>query len=376
MRKILILMGRYLPGHKDGGPLRTIINLTDALGDEYEFYIACLDRDHGDFEPYADIIYNEWNTVGKAKVWYVKPGGFSCKLIERLAKDVDLIYTCGFYGDYGYKTLILNKLGKLYGKPVAVAAMGTFSSGALAHKSLKKKIFITGCKALGLFEKIKWSVTSEIELADVKINIGKNAECIIAEDLPRTSIPGIKPYKKYEKKLKIAFLSRIAPQKNLLGTIRCLNMLEKEVDFSIFGPEEDKEYWARCQEELKKLPDNIHWEYRGDVPSESVQKTLQMYDAFLLPTKGENYGHVIFEALSVGCIPIISDQTPWAIIADKKAGYVLPLTEDMKAFTEALNELIEMSYEQRRKMSESAVKIAEEKVAQSKKETGYRTIFG
>ena len=40
MKKILILTGRYLPGHKDGGPLRTLINVTDALGDEYEFYIG------------------------------------------------------------------------------------------------------------------------------------------------------------------------------------------------------------------------------------------------------------------------------------------------------------------------------------------------
>lgn len=48
MRKILILAGRYLPGYKDGGPLRTLINLTDALGDEYEFYIACFDRDQGE----------------------------------------------------------------------------------------------------------------------------------------------------------------------------------------------------------------------------------------------------------------------------------------------------------------------------------------
>ena len=31
MRKILILAGRYLPGYKDGGPLRTLINLTDAV---------------------------------------------------------------------------------------------------------------------------------------------------------------------------------------------------------------------------------------------------------------------------------------------------------------------------------------------------------
>ena len=46
MRKILILMGRYLPGYKDGGPVRTIINVKDMLGYEYEFYISCLDRDH------------------------------------------------------------------------------------------------------------------------------------------------------------------------------------------------------------------------------------------------------------------------------------------------------------------------------------------
>ena len=40
MKKILILAGHYLPGHKDGGPLRTLINITEALSDEYEFYIS------------------------------------------------------------------------------------------------------------------------------------------------------------------------------------------------------------------------------------------------------------------------------------------------------------------------------------------------
>lgn len=36
MKKVLILMGRYLPGYKDGGPVRTIKNLTDILGNEYD----------------------------------------------------------------------------------------------------------------------------------------------------------------------------------------------------------------------------------------------------------------------------------------------------------------------------------------------------
>lgn len=190
MRKILILMGRYLPGHKDGGPLRTIVNLTDALGDEYDFYIVCLDRDHGDTEPYKNIIYNEWNVVGKASVRYVKPGGFSFSLLRKLSEKVDLIYTCGFFDDYGYKILLLNRLNMLTGKPVVVASMGTFSEGALSQKLLKKRLFIGCCKALGLFRNIKWSVTSELELRDVKKNIGIDAECIIAEDMPRTNVPG------------------------------------------------------------------------------------------------------------------------------------------------------------------------------------------
>ena len=38
-RDILIIMGRYLPGYKDGGPVRSIKNLTDFLGKEYNFKI-------------------------------------------------------------------------------------------------------------------------------------------------------------------------------------------------------------------------------------------------------------------------------------------------------------------------------------------------
>ena len=38
-KDILIIMGRYLPGYKDGGPVRSIKNLTDFLGKEYNFKI-------------------------------------------------------------------------------------------------------------------------------------------------------------------------------------------------------------------------------------------------------------------------------------------------------------------------------------------------
>ena len=68
-----------------------------------------------------------------------------------------MVYLCSFYDDYGYKTLLLKKMGKIT-CPVALASMGVFSEGALSHKALKKKIFINICKLFGLFRGILWSV--------------------------------------------------------------------------------------------------------------------------------------------------------------------------------------------------------------------------
>ena len=370
MKKVLILMGRYLPGHKDGGPLRTIINVTEALGEEYEFYIAAWDRDHGDTEAYLGIAYDVWNTVGKAKVWYVRPGGFTMKLLLHLAQNMDCIYLCSFYDPYGYKTLLLKQAGKIQ-CPVALASMGVFSKQAQASKALKKTIFIAGCKLLGLFKNITWSVTSELEAADVKRIVGKNIQYVVAEDIPRSNVPGLQ--KKPEGPLKIVFLSRICAHKNPAIAIDAVSgMKNKNVELTVCGPVQEEDYWQKCQEKLAEL--NCKWTYAGDIPSEQVQAVLAEQDVFVLPTKSENYGHVIFEALSVGCIPVISDRTPWQCVADCGAGYVLPL--ETGAFSKALDTLSQMSCEERRKMALAGVSLAEAKVQETKRTTGYRKIFG
>lgn len=371
MKKILILTGHYLPGHRDGGPLRTIINITDVLGDEYEFFILCLDRDHGDTEAYSSIFRNKWNKVGKANVWYVSPGGFTFELLSKFASQMDLVYLCSFYDDYGYKTLLLKKQRKI-SCPVIVASMGVFSKGALSHKGLKKRVFINGCKIIGLFKNITWSVTSELEAEDVKREIGNNIKYVIAEDLPRTTIPG---YQERKEPFSIAFLSRICPQKNLLAAVKILKSVRLDVKFYVYGPAQDKAYWERCKKEMKSFPLNITWKYCGDVPSEDVQFKLAQHDVLLFPTKGENYGHVIFEALSVGCIPIISDQTPWVEIKENNAGFICSL-DNVDNFVNAIEKIAQMDSTDRRKMAENGVCIAKEKVEKNNRETGYRKIFG
>lgn len=369
MNKILILTGCYLPGFKDGGPLRSINNLVNALGDEYDFHIVCRDRDNGDSSPYPNIKYNEWNKVGKAKVWYVKPGEFSCKFLKNISSGMDHIYLCSFYENYGYKSLLLKKLGQL-NTPISIASMGVFSHGALSQKPFKKKIFIKLCKALGLFKQVTWSVTSELEAKDLQNAIGA-ARYIIAEDLPRNLIPGYA--KKNNSTLKIVFLSRITPQKNLKFAIESLTHTETNVEFNIYGPIEDKAYWNECLDALNTLPHNIKWSYKGIASPDEVQNVFSEHDVFLFPTLGENYGHVIFEALSVGCIPVISDLTPWSCIGTSNAGYALPL--EMRMFTATIDKLAAMSFNERKIMAINGVEIAKSKANQSIKDSGYRKIF-
>ena len=52
--KILIFVGYYLPGYKGGGALRTIVNLVQHLGEEFDFWIVTRDRDLGDMHSPRD----------------------------------------------------------------------------------------------------------------------------------------------------------------------------------------------------------------------------------------------------------------------------------------------------------------------------------
>lgn len=372
-RKILIINGRYLPGYKDGGPVRSIKNLTDLLGDEYDFKILTCDRDHGDTEPYPNIKVNDWNRVGNADVYYVAPGGFKAQVIKKLAESVDLIYLCGCFSDYSIKTLILNRMGQIK-KPVVVAAMGLFSPMEFRLKYKKKKLFTTVFNVTGMFKNIYWSATSELEISEIKQQVkARDDQFYVAEDLPRVVDPTL-IHKVKDDTLEVVWISRIAPKKNLKGAIQILQQVRGKVHFTIYGQVHVEEYWRECQEELEKLPTNVTWEYKGNADSEQVVETLKPYHVFLFPTLGENYGHVIQEALSAGCACILSDQTPWKNLEKNGVGYVFPV-EETNAFANVVEKYTEMSEEKINAVAARALRYAIRNSNEKVNSTGYRNIF-
>lgn len=375
MKKILIINPYYYPGYKSGGPQQTIMNIVDILGDIYNFHILTSDKDMGDTESYPNIKHRTWNKVGKAKVYYHDGSNFSMSFLKNFINHFELVYLCGPYYDFAYKTLLLNRLGRITAK-VVLAPMGSFGPGAIRSKRIKKFIFWEAEKHLGFFLNITWSLTSEIELHEMTTVIGKQKKCIIAQDLPRRFVNyhGIRNFNKSKGTIRIVFLSRISSHKNLYMAAKIVSQLKYNVTFDIYGTKEEPAYWAECEQILKDAPANIHWSYKGTVKPEKVVDIFSQYHCFLFPTKSENFGHVIYEALMGGCVPIISDATPWQNFEEKKCGYVLNRSKENE-FIDALSCIADMDEKTFKEMSTCAMQYAEQFYLKSIDNTGYRKIF-
>src|SRR5687768_12057910 len=92
--RVLVFVRYYLPGYRGGGPIRTIANLVEQLGDELEFHVVCQDREMGGAEPFSGVVIDGWNQVGKARVFYCSRAHRSLPSIRRLMQDTphDVLY--------------------------------------------------------------------------------------------------------------------------------------------------------------------------------------------------------------------------------------------------------------------------------------------
>ena len=367
--RILAVIDHYLPGYKAGGPIRTVANMVEWLGAEFQFYVVTSDRDWGARHSYPGIRGGGWRPVGKAQVLYLSPQEMRLFAWKRLLRSLhyDLIYLNSFFSPLSRKTLLLRRIGQISERPVVLAPRGEFSPGALSLKGLKKRLYISLVKHVGLCSNIIWQASSEYEMQDIlsvfNSDIKHEASFIwVAPNLPprllNEAILRQRPAKKAGS-ARILFLSRIARKKNLDLALRLLANVSGKVQFDIYGPTKDKPYWQECQNLIRQLPPVVQAEYKGAVVPNQVMEIFSQYHLFLFPTRGENFGHVILEALRAGCPVLISDQTPWRSLEETKAGWDLPLSEPER-FYAALGELISMDNLSFEEWSRSARKYAEE----------------
>jgi len=340
---ILAFLRYYLPGYKSGGPIRTIANTVERLGDEFDFRIVTSDRDALDGQPYTDIAIDRWNRVGKAQVFYASPHERSLQSFARLINNTphDVLYLNSFFDVvFTLRPLLARRLALVAKKPTVLAPRGEFSQGAFALKRWKKVPYCALGKATRLFYNLTWQASSAFEARDIERAMGQlSCRIVVAPNLPSLSENGPRGKCANPRQdhggLRVCFLSRITPTKNLDFAIRVLGKVRVPVEFTIIGPIRDERYWARCRSLIGRISDHVKVKTVNGVKHAEVGPTLAEHDLLFLPTRGENYGHVILEALAAGTPVLIADTTPWRGLADAGVGWDLPL-EDEQLFVEAI----------------------------------------
>lgn len=377
---VLIICNYYLPGYKAGGGLRTIVNMIERFKDRFDFRVITRDHD-GDEIPYNSVKINDWNIVEDTQVFYLSKDKVKLSKLRELISNVnpEVIYINSVFSTLSIFLLTLRRLKLINKIPIILAPEGELSDGALQLKAKKKKAFIKFAKNVGLYRDLIWKVTAEPEKFETERFKGSGGEIYVAPNMPsRTVFENYRQESKPQKhigKAKLIFLSRFMRKKNFKWLVDKLSEIHGHLEIDIYGPLEDEIYWKETEQSIAGLPENVQVSYKGHIAHEDVLQTLFQYHFFVLPTLGENFGHVFVEAMAAGCPLIISDRTPWVDLEGKqKVGWDIPLETPQK-WIEVINYCISLDDETYTKLSSTARMFACRWLADPKIEENTLTVL-
>ncbi len=366
MKKLLIFIDWYLPGYKAGGQIPSVANIIELIKDKMDVSVVTSDRDEGDELAYKGIAPDKWLYKKGVRIMYLSPKNRTKNTFQKiLSQEFDTVYFNSFFSSR-FTLLPLWLLKKNHPETkIVLAPRGMLGKGALAIKPIKKRIFIWLAKLGGLYRSITWHASSKLEKKEIEAIFGSKQQIHIASDI--SVLPGNQNVirKKEAEKVKIFFLSRITPKKNLFFALKLLQQIPQgKIIFDIIGPVDDEKYWQKCREMIKKMPKNIKINYLGSIPNSKLINALKKYHFFLFPTQNENYGHVIAESLAAGCPVILSTETPWQDLETGNAGWVIPLTRQQE-FVQCIEKCTKMEQDEFDTLSKNALAYVRKKINNS-----------
>lgn len=373
---ILVLLGAYWPGHEATGPNQSFVALCRDLAQDFAFKVVARDRPFG---PGPAIAPNgRWVDQGFAQARYCPVSRLGAAGLGEILRTTphDMLMLNGFFDrEFTMPSLLLRRLGRIPRRPTILSTRGEFAEGALGLKRGRKWAYLGLARRLGLHRDVWLHATGPREAEDIRraypssrgVLVAPNVRLLGALPAPRETGARLGP-------LRLAFLGRIARVKNLDVALRVLGTVRSPVAFDIFGPVGEAGYWQECQEIIATLPANVRVTHKGEIANAVVPATLAGYDLFFLPTRGENFGHAIFDALEAGVPVLISDQTPFQGLEREGTGWSLPLAEPGR-FAEAIERVAAMSGEERLRMKAAARRLAERMIEESDAVTRNRAML-
>ena len=261
--------------------------------------------------------------------------------LNEIVKSRDLFHLFGIWDPFHIQVFLRAKLNK---KKIIISTLGALEPWALEQKRLKKKL------AWHLYQK---KILNNCDYIHATSDDEKKHLLELGIKTPIKIIPHgviIKSDKKIKKKDKskkeALFFSRIHEKKGILELLNSWSII-KPADWilKIYGPVSDINYMSKIKEKILELSleDSVFilnpvFEY------DKKEEVFLNSDCFLLPSKSENFGMSIVEALSYGVPVLTTEETPWKILKEIDAGKIIKFSQDN--LTLSLKEMTSMNNEE------------------------------
>jgi glycosyltransferase involved in cell wall biosynthesis len=323
--RVLATCTAFEPGFRGGGPVRSIAQTVDTVSEHTDVVLVTSDRDLRARDPYPGLS-GRWVNRHRTRVFYLDTA--KIRHWQRLLRDLrsvpfDLLYVNSLWSPtFTVIPVLAVRLGLVRARRLLIAPRGELGPGALALKSRKKRLFLKWWGPLLKSMDVVWQASTDREQSDIRavfpsanVEISADPVSLPPEPLPAQAADG--------ETARLVFIGRVSPMKNLALTLDALRTLSRSAEFDIYGPLEDREYWETCRSLIGRLPPTVQVRYLGELWPTEVPPTFANYDAFVFPTLGENFGHVIAESLSASCPVISSNETSWTKTLEAGGGRVV-----------------------------------------------------
>jgi len=232
-----------------------------------------------------------------------------------------LLHKCDIFHIFGAWTFFFIKLNKLafsLKKKIIIHPAGTHDPQSMNDKKLKKIIAWHLYQKRLLLSADVIHCASQIERNNLlKLN-NSFKTAVVPFGIENKFISKKKNYNKLNKK--VLFFSRFHKHKGVYNLIKAWNEIgNEEWTLNIVADNNDFNL-------LKKYINKKNLKINAIKPFFNNQQKIHIFhnhDVLALPTKSENFGIVILESLSRGLPILTTNTTPWNIIQNNNAGWII-----------------------------------------------------
>lgn len=221
-------------------------------------------------------------------------------------------------------------------RPYMLSVHGMLYPQALRVSRWKKRIILPLFQRRDLQHADCLHATCETEVRHIRDFGLRNPIALIPNCIDTDTIPEPVRHRDSDTRT-IGFVGRLDPIKNIDLLIRAAAQIP-DVRLSIIG-DGDRAYRASLQALADRLiPGRVDW--HGFKSGDELTRLMRQFDIQVLPSKSENFGMVVTEALAQGIPVIASTGTPWEILDSYGCGaWVEP---DIDSLATALDSMVSL----------------------------------